>query len=344
MELALVEGGGLAGGATMVEGTSQYVLDLANQQLANLAQQGLQAAGNWAAKGMRDQLIQGLEHAFSSKRQRRRGRYHEGETSGGTGISNQGLMPGSGGSNGNQRTFSVGNYSPQNRKMPSKTKKGGKRISRKGRSRKPKIYASMRIAEQKFFDTPITTVTPQSTTLCTSTGVGGTLACLPAQGVDYNQRIGRKIRLLRVEVYCRFTGLTDVGNLNVSSDEIIMWLIKDKIPRGSEASAGEVFAAPPNNVTSGRNVNNLTRFKILGMHKHDIHAAADNAGVVTQLNVEPAFIRMVYPLNCVTEYTQGGTPVPADILTNTVFIAFCNVNGTTGMEYKMNLRYWYEDA
>lgn len=170
--------------------------------------------------------------------------------------------------------------------------------------------------------------------------------CVPQQGTDFSNRIGRKIRVIKVEVNMRFF-VTTVGNMPLGGDMLACDIWLDKECKGTSAGPTDVYDSLPMGTPSPaslQNASTLKRFKHLHRQMHDVVPTAVTAGVVAGANVRD-FCRVTIPLRKEMNFLTN-TGLTADILDNNLLIFVSSVNALAGAAAygcMPQLRYWYVD-
>lgn len=248
--------------------------------------------------------------------------------------------------------FSNSNNLGVHNQMVYKTKRARKAPSRRRRSTKivrvPRRFTGVTIPELKHFDvgvgaTPID-ITNQWTTY--------TVGFNPSQGTDYNQRIGRKVRVVKFEyqcnVYCGSTAPNLPAGVNLGGEEILVMIWQNKRTNGSNSLSADIWdvedGGTVRNMSSLRNVDNLKKFKLISAMRHDVAVASASANVVTAAHITPAFLKHSYRMNMPVEWDGGATVTIANCLNNSLAVSVCNAFGSTGLKLKWEGRIWYVDA
>lgn len=204
-----------------------------------------------------------------------------------------------------------------------------------------RMYQAVKISELKHFETGFLTWSAAGGNEPNTSWQTLAVPCLPVQGTDFNQRIGRRIRIVKIEIRCEVETV-DPAQLSGNGDEFWMELFKDKLTRGTLAGPTDIYNSPGANVMGFKNPSNARRFKLLASHKHNVHATTRD-GVNETAEVEPKTHVYTLPIKYDMEFTSAGTPVQADVLSNSIVAAVCNANASLACIYHLNARFWFQD-
>jgi len=178
-----------------------------------------------------------------------------------------------------------------------------------------------------------------------ATQIVGYQVCGLAEGTENNQRVGRKVTLVNLQIsfYCA-PDATSTPFPNTSWDNGTLWVVQDKYPNGTPAAAGDVFDYSSGGIQYGLAFKNMQenpdRFSIL-LRKEWSYSVANQI-------MRPQF-HQVNLNNLVVQYsgTSNGT---GNIQKNgiIIFISANNpaiVGSTTGNTlYEINTQLHYHDS
>lgn len=167
----------------------------------------------------------------------------------------------------------------------------------------------------------------------------------PNQGLDFTDRIGRKIYAVRVELFCQLQ-VTAPAGVYLGGDTVSCEVWHDKETKGATAAPADIYntgftggyRAPPN-------ASNLTRFKRKMRMQHLVQVNAIAAGpVATAVTVQGADWKRI-PLGYPIHFT-GNAGTVADIMDNGIIMSVCSLNGGAVPAYNLSFttRFWYYDV
>lgn len=167
----------------------------------------------------------------------------------------------------------------------------------------------------------------------------------PIQGTDFNNRIGRKIKLIGIDLTCLIT-VTAPAQMRVTGDTLHCSMWMDKETRGGTASVSDIFANSSGalNVLAPVNMSNKQRFRKIHESKHNIVVTSVAAGVTTGTdNVDTMrhFIKMNEVITFNNNVGNAG-----DVVDNSFVLTACPANptvATSAMNFAVLVRYHYID-
>jgi len=172
------------------------------------------------------------------------------------------------------------------------------------------------------------------------------LPCCPTQGTDFTNRIGRKIRMLRME-FAMVLGVNTMAAIGANGDTVICEFFMDNECKGAAPSSSDIFvpAYTTNNPSVQiRNASNLKRFKSLGGMKHDVIPTSIVSGAVASVSI-PIQRKIVIPLNKEVNFVTN-TGTITDIVDNLPLLC-CTMawgaNGAWPLNMVATYRIWYID-
>jgi len=239
---------------------------------------------------------------------------------------------------------------------------GGQR--RQGYAGVPRTQGAAVVGEMKYFDCENTGV---SAAAVTNTWVAGTMTdptatinlgsaavatplCLfaPTVGAALNQRIGRKVKVLKVKV-CGYIdkGAEAAQNTADAAITVRMMLVQDCQTNSTQMTGAQLMndASTVNTtINSFQNPNNFGRFKVLKEKKFTIQNA-NMAGEVAAANVIKEGLRIPFKINVNFKVpvevhfnaTNGGTV--ADIVDNSFHIVCGSTSAQCLIEYYSRVCY-----
>lgn len=194
-------------------------------------------------------------------------------------------------------------------------------------------------AELKFFDNTLSINV--STTGAVPTG--GQLCTIP-QDATQSGRVGRKIIIRRI--VCNLTAVFNVTGAaaTVGGDRVRFVLVQDTQCNGAAAdynSLGNgVFAT--NGVDALRNLDNVSRFKILKNWDFSLNSTAGVSGAWAQVSRPMnAYISCNIPIEYDNSVTTGAI---GSIRSNNIFLLSCCAATNSGVSVVGNIRLRYLDA
>jgi len=221
------------------------------------------------------------------------------------------------------------------------TKKTKKSKSKSRRVPRGLTYAAQNLTELKHLDFYMNAITPSKDWQI------GQLGFLPTQGTDSNNRIGRKVKVVRLDIICRLA-TSPVTGVAPGGDEVIMQVWQDKRTRGATTSLSDIYLVDSGGVNrtirSLRNPDNLSRFKLITTHQHNVQIQGIVvAATPLAAEVQPAVIKQSIKVNAPFEFDAGGLPTIANVMTNSFCMTIVNVTDSANLDYDMAVRAWYTD-
>jgi len=167
------------------------------------------------------------------------------------------------------------------------------------------------------------------------------LPCVPTQGTDFLNRIGRRIFVKSVEVMVRFTVPTP-ADVPASGDMLIHDFFLDKESKGAAPAASDIYdniLIPGPLAMSPLNAAQLRRFHRYSRMSHDVNVVQNGVSVnISEMSM------MKFKVNKVVSF-KDTTATLADVLDNSFVLCVCNTVTATAAAYKYDVvcRYWFTD-
>jgi len=195
--------------------------------------------------------------------------------------------------------------------------------------------------EVKFFDN----LTSQTFGAAAGWSSPNYMGPFPVQGTDYTNRIGRKIRVIKIECkYQFFVADASVALVPLTGNEVVCDFWMDTQTKGAAAAATAVYLLSTTALSHDA-VDNMTRFKRLSRTTHLVVPVTNNgtASTSSRMSEYNYFSKKV---NMEVNYiTNAGTL--ADILDNSVFcchgVTRAPTAGSNPFTCNMNWRFWFVD-
>lgn len=204
------------------------------------------------------------------------------------------------------------------------------------RARKTKrlpYYSGVRQTELKHFDLVVGPTAP------TVSWAAVAFNALPAQGTDFNQRIGRKIMIMKMDV--KILQLATVSEIPVAGTEVFHDIILDHNVRGAVAAESTIYDLTTPAYVSFNNASNKKRFTRLVRTKQQIENINEVSARVQDMTSFTITKRVP------VEFNAGATVTIADVIANGfVFTTVCtNALRTPGTAstYRASVRFWFVD-
>lgn len=162
-----------------------------------------------------------------------------------------------------------------------------------------------------------------------------------AEGTDNNQRLGRKIRIYKVEVLCQVT--PSQLNIQPNGDSIRCVIVLDSEVRGVSFTGGDVFDSAT--ATSFYNPSKVpSRFRVLADMNHALIPTSVLTGVTQSVAFVPVW-REHLKVRCNVTYT-GNAGTLADVQDYGIRAVAISANGTAAVVGTMTMvcRYWFKDV
>jgi hypothetical protein len=218
------------------------------------------------------------------------------------------------------------------RRVPKsyKSKRYGKMVLTRGPTYAPEV---------KHFDAVFAGNLPVTATW----GIAG-LPCIPTQGTDFTNRIGRKIKVVAYQVMMTFYTIS-AGQVPRTGTTILCDLWEDKETKGTLAAATDIYQT--NDCTDFPNATNMKRFKRLHRMKHDVSVQQVDPLLATEIvNMVETNETGRIPFNMGVNFVSN-TGAIADVMDNGVVLALSTttgmVGGAAGFAATVRLRYWFVD-
>lgn len=177
---------------------------------------------------------------------------------------------------------------------------------------------------------------------------GNGMSCLPLQGTDDTNRIGRRITVIGMSYKCRL--IANAAAIPLQGDAVKMQFWLDNACKGNQPTPAMVYDAFPTGslttVFSPILQENKQRFTKLAEWVHEVAVAQSTGTVVQSVNyvdVAEGFVK----LNVVTNYSANTGNI-SDLLDNNFFMLGCNSQKAFSVLQPyimdMGIRYYFVDA
>jgi hypothetical protein len=230
-------------------------------------------------------------------------------------------------------------YTKRATKRRTTRRKAGRKTRSNG-SRKLRKYTDVLIPEIKHYDNATTIAAPMTPTqtMQVMTGIG----FYPVQGTDFTNRIGRRVKIIKMQMNCILTPA--LGTIANSGDIVRCDLWIDKECKGTTPTAVDVYETPTNGTASFQNASYLRRFQQL---HQTYHAITPMSSSVSSVSSAAAQVASCYDI----ALPKGGIEVNfgtnngnvTDILDNLVFMGMSQNGAAASCTIGVNMRYWYTD-
>jgi len=159
---------------------------------------------------------------------------------------------------------------------------------------------------------------------------GGSAVCtalgpFSQQGTDFANRIGRKLRVIGVEMMCRLA--LNAANIFTIGDTVRCQVWLDKECRGALAAPTDIYV--DSTLQSLTNPSNLRRFKLLHTHNCSIAPTSVNAGVVDALATMNT-VHIKFKCNFEVNYINNNADVTSIIDNLLIIHIACGQGGVAG--------------
>lgn len=219
--------------------------------------------------------------------------------------------------------------------MPfKKTRKVYKR--RAAPRRKMRMYRTPGEANMKHFDT-----TSMSQPVASNATTQFEMAPFGlSEGTDFNQRLGRKIRIYKVEMWCNC--VPNPGFVNPQGDSVRCIVVLDSEVRGVTFTGGDIMDSA-SSLTFYNASKVPSRFKVIDDMARPIVPTSIAAGVTTSTASVPVW-KMTYSVPFTINYVSNfGTLVDIqDFSIRATAIATTSASNPSS-NMQMNARYWFKD-
>jgi len=153
------------------------------------------------------------------------------------------------------------------------------------------------------------------------------LPCTPVQGLDSLNRVGRKIKVISMDIQCQF-GVAAPAQVYLTGDTIRCHVIRDNQTQGALAAANKIFDSVylgAAQYQSPRLTETLKRFNILHSSDHQIVVQTISGTTVTSTaNVPTMDVHL--KLNDIIEFQSTGGTI-ADVVSKSYMCACSHLQG-----------------
>lgn len=219
----------------------------------------------------------------------------------------------------------------------------------------PRTMGPLAISESKYFDSGQFIAVPEGTAW-TGTEVDPTTLntlCVPTEGSDINNRIGRKIQVYKLSLRGLVQSTAEADEADVlGTPAIRIVLFQDKQTNGVQAQGEELMQAPytPDvgvTFTTFQNTANFGRFRMLKdiiLRPRIVTAVTDGASTSSQNTSDISFkitVKFKKPVIIKFNATNGGTI--GDIVDNSFHLLAQKSNANFAHTLKYTCRTYYKD-
>jgi hypothetical protein len=201
-------------------------------------------------------------------------------------------------------------------------------------------FTDVLIPEIKHLDNTYTYQNPMTPTnvMAVNTSIG----FYPQQGTDFTNRIGRRVKIIKIQMNCTLTPTP--GTLGNSGETVRCDFWLDKECKGSAPNAADVYQDVNMNTIAFQNANFLRRFVHLHQTFHAITPMSVLSSNVTSATAQTAACYEIpIPRGGIEVNFGSNNGTITDCLDNLVFMTMSQNNANPACTMQVVMRYWFTD-